>query len=375
MNRLVVAASAAVLSVAILAPVATADGRSAIAYPAAANADPFHLSLPAPTGDAPVGVRSDWVIDPAEIDPTTLRPRALPIRIWYPARHGAAGVHAPYISPAIEAAIEGSLGLPEGLFAIDTHAIADARPRATIRGVVLVTPGWGLPAATLTGVVVDLASHGYAVVTVDHPHDALVLEAPDGTLLFNTRDATASFDAQVPDMRLVLDDLARLVPEAHPSTPIGILGFSIGGAASAETMLQDDRFTAGINLDGSSRGDVVTAGLDRPFGMMLDREHDLETVVGTKEFLSNLRGPHPVERLDVLHLGFTDFVVFNAEAAAADPLSGAILEHEDPTGTADDLAAGEAALAAQRAFVGSFMDCYLVHRPVATNRCSVAVTP
>jgi predicted dienelactone hydrolase len=375
MNRLAIAASAAMLSVALAGPALAAAGRTPVSRPTAANAEPFHLSLPAPTGDAPVGVRSDWVIDRTEIDPATSQSRALPIRVWYPARHGAAGAHAPYVSASIEAATEGSLGLPDGLFAIDTHAIADARPRPSIRGVVLATPGWGLPAATLTGVVIDLASRGYVVVTVDHPHDALLLEAPDGTFIFNTRNATESFDAQVPDLQLALDDLPRLVPWARPGTPIGVIGHSIGGAAAAETMLVDDRITAGINLDGSSRGAVVTTGLDRPFGMMLDREHDLEVVEGTKEFLSNLRGPHPVQRLDILHLGFTDFVVFNPEATAVDPLSGAILEHEDPTGTADDLAAGRTALAAQRAFIGAFMDCYLVHRPVATNHCTVPVTP
>jgi predicted dienelactone hydrolase len=216
---------------------------------------------------------------------------------------------------------------------------------------------------------IDLASRGYVVVTVDHPHDALVVEAPDGTLIGNSLDAAESFDAQLVDLRLVLDALPRLVPQARRSTPIAIVGHSIGGAAAAEMMLVDHRVRVGINLDGSSRGAVVTEGLDRPFAMMLDRDHDLDTVVGTKEFLSNLRGPHRVKRLDVLHLGFTDFVVFNPEATAADAVSGAILELNDPTGTASDLSAGRAALKTERRFVASFLDCYLVRHPVERSRC------
>jgi hypothetical protein len=39
-------------------------------------------------------------------------------------------------------------------------------------GVIVVSPGWGLPAAMLTGLVTDLASRGFAVVTIDHTHDS-----------------------------------------------------------------------------------------------------------------------------------------------------------------------------------------------------------
>ncbi|HEV7810875.1 MAG TPA: alpha/beta fold hydrolase [Candidatus Limnocylindrales bacterium] len=311
-------------------------------------------------------------MDSSRIDPTTHQARALPIRIWYPARHRGGGRRAHYLSPAIEAAIESSLGLPSGLFDVNTHAVANARPRSSIRGIVLMTPGWGLPVATLTGITIDLASRGYVVVTVDHPHDALLVEAPDGTLISNSLDAAASFDAQLVDLRLVLDALPRLVPQARRSTPIGVVGHSIGGAAAAELMLVDRRVQVGINLDGSSRGGVVKAGLDAPFGMMLDRDHDLDTAVGTKEFLSNLRGPHRVKRLDVLHLGFTDFVVFNPEATGADPLSGAILEFNDPTGTASDLSAGRGALKAERRFVASFLDCYLVRHRIGRGGCGSA---
>jgi hypothetical protein len=375
MNRLIAIPAALLLVASIAVPAWGSSPQAARSRTPSTTDKAFHLSLPRPTGAAPVGVRSEWVFDPARIDPTTRKPRALPIRIWYPARRGSGGARARYVSPAIEAAIESSLGLPAGLFDVNTHAFTNARPRSSIRGIVLMTPGWGLPVATLTGITVDLASRGYVVVTADHPHDALILEAPDGTLIANSLDAAASYDAQIVDLRLVLDALPRLVPQARRSTPIGVVGHSIGGAAAAELVLIDQRVRVGVNLDGSSRGAVVTAGLDAPFAMMLDRDHDLDTVVGTKEFLSNLRGPRRVKRLDVLHLGFTDFVVFNPEATATDPVAGAILELNDPTGTASDLAAGRAALKAERRFVASFLDCYLAHHPVEGRGCRRAATP
>jgi dienelactone hydrolase len=54
---------------------------------------------------------------------------------------------------------------------------------------------------------------------------------------------------------------------------LGMFGFSLGGYASANTMLADERVTAGIDLDGTLQddpvkgplGEVARTGLDRPF--------------------------------------------------------------------------------------------------------------
>ena len=53
---------------------------------------------------------------------------------------------------------------------------------------------------------------------------------------------------------------------------LGMFGFSLGGYASANTMLADERVTAGIDLDGTLQddpvkgplGEVARTGLDRP---------------------------------------------------------------------------------------------------------------
>jgi hypothetical protein len=371
MNRTFGIAAATLVALTLTVPVAASARQPAnpTVRQASSAVAGFHLSLPAPTGQFAVGVRSDWVIDPDRIDSATNQPRALPIRVWYPAQHRSDGPSARYMSPLVTALVEGSLGVPAGMFEIDTHATADARPRSHVKGVILASPGHGLPVATLTGLMTDLASRGYAVVAIDHPHDAAVVEAPDGTPIANDLNGTAAYEAKIPDIGLVLDALPRLVPQAGPDTPVGMFGHSIGGAAAAERMRTDTRLDAGVNLDGSSRGAVVAEGLDRPFGMMLSSIHDLELAHETKEFISNLRGPHPIRRLDILHTGYTDFVVFNPEAAEAEPILGAILEYNQPAGTVDSLAAGRAAMAAQREFLAAFMDCYLVANHGSTAHC------
>ena len=98
-----------------------------------------------------------------------------------------------------------------------------------------------------------------------------------------------------------------------------MFGHSRGAAATPEVMFRDPRVVAGVGLDigtilfGDPPGEVVAAGLDRAFETMcsLDLRCDLPFIV---DFVSHLRGPHPVEQLDILHTGYTDFVVFNPEA-------------------------------------------------------------
>lgn len=321
------------------------------------------LSLPAPTGPYAVGVRSASVFDPTRIDKTTGRARRLPIRVWYPARGDPAGPSAPYLSRRIQKTLETEFGLPSGLLDIDTHASTDAPGRRHLRGVILAQPGAGNLVAFQTGQVIELASRGYAVVTMDHPHETLVVEEPDGTLIHGEDPESRPFTERLLDAAAVLSELPRLVPQAGRRTPIGMFGHSRGGATTAEVMFHHPRVVAGVDLDGSLRGDVVAAGLDQPFGVMVSREFPLDDP-GLAAFLAKLRGPHPTRQLDVLHNGYTDWVVFNPQAARADPALGAKLEGLLPTGTVHSQRAGRRALSAQRQFLTRFMKCYLTNDEV-----------
>ena len=334
--------------------------------PTTSNPIPSVLSLPRPTGPYPVGVRSASVSDPSRIDEQTGRPRRLPIRVWYPAQH-AGGRAAPYVSPAVQPIVEAVVGLPAGMLGIDTHAAQNVRARRSVAGVVLVQHGGGTLAAFQTGQVVDLASRGYAVVTMDHPHESIIVEEPDGTLIHGVENAeTIPFQERLLDADVVLDALPRLVPEAWRNTPIAMFGHSRGGAATAEVMYHHPEVVAGVDLDGSPRGDVIAAGLDRPLGFMLSRIFDPDDP-GLVDFLSKLRGPHPLRQLDVLHYGYTDWVVFNPQANRADPALGTHLEQLLSTGTTDDLRHGQYALAAQRQFVARFMARYLTRATDAST--------
>jgi pimeloyl-ACP methyl ester carboxylesterase len=324
------------------------------------------LSIPRPTGRRPVGVRSTFVRDPARTETRTGGPRAIPVRVWYPAKHRQ-GSSAPYFSAAVQAFIERELGLPTGLFDIETHATLDAPARRNVRGVLLFTGGFGTPVAFYTGLISELASHGYVVVAFDHPHETFVVEQPDGSLIridladdagpgqdCSSPSACPVFEARLDDIRVVLGALDDLVPEARPRTPIGIFGHSNGGAAAGVAIRRHPVVRAGVNLDGFIPPGLITAGLDRPFGLMLGLDVQEQELRDIEIFLSSMRAPHPLRSLDIRHYGFSDFVVFNPQAQRADPTLGSALEATFFAGTLDSPRAGRRALTQQRRFLVRF---------------------
>jgi hypothetical protein len=349
-----------------------APDRSATTARGAPSAGGVELSIPRPTGRHPVGVRSTFAYDSARTEPTTGGRRAIPVRVWYPANHRH-GPSAPYLSAPVQPVIEQAISAPAGLFDIDTHAIVDAPARRRVRGVLVFTGGFAVPVALYTGLIAELASSGYVVVAFDHPHETFVVEQPDGSVIPNDlpddagpgRDCSTSpsacpvFEARLLDIGVVLGALEDLFPQARPRTPIGIFGHSNGGAAAGVAMRRYPQLGAGVNLDGFIPPGLITAGLDRPFGLMLGLDQRPQELRDIEVFLSKMRAPHRQRTLDIHHYGFSDFVVFNPQARRADPPLGMALEASYFTGTLDSLRAGRRALRQQRQFLVRFFDRYL----------------
>jgi hypothetical protein len=365
-RRLATLAAVAALTAVLPATLAT---HAAADVPNPSDATSLGLKLPPPTGPHLVGSRSDFVSDPSRIDADTGQPRELPVRVWYPAKKNSRGLAAPYASPVVQAELEKFTGAAPGAFNVDTHAVTGAAPRSHPRGVLLLAPGGGSITAFQTGLVIDLVSHGYTVVAVEIPHESFIVELSDGTVIRQSDASPYPFREWRLDAQAVLDNLTRLVPQARRETPVGMFGHSRGGAATIDTLFHDSRVTAGVSLDtgGILFGDdvtppseVVTAGLDQPLGLTCSIGFPCTTTPYLIDFLPRLRGAHPVLDLPVLHNGYTDFVVFNAQAAQVDRAVAEVLETGFfDTGTLDDLSAGKAAMRAERDFLANFFDRYL----------------
>ncbi|MFK3985363.1 alpha/beta hydrolase family protein [Micromonospora sp. NPDC050397] len=246
------------------------------------------LALPVPTGPHPVGRTILHLVDPDRADPWVRHePRELMVSIWYPARTGQ-GRLAPYVTPAESAlilALREIVDQPTDLFArVRTHARVAVEPLDTAGRLplVLLSPGFGFPRTSLSGLAEELASNGYLVAGVDHNHESAAVTFPDGRV---TGFLAAELDPDGPtvaggraaDLAFVLDrlgvaPLSRRVDTrpcwsgAHLIDPdrVAVVGHSMGGAAAARVMLVDRRFRAGANLDGAFQP-PLTADLDRPF--------------------------------------------------------------------------------------------------------------
>ena len=324
------------------------------------------LQVPVATGPFDVGTRSIALTDSARREPGDAKhARSLVIQLWYPAASG--GRRAVYMTPTVAKFVAKNTGArPALLEGVKLDATADTEPLARSGGwpVVLFSPGFGVERELYTGLTEDLASHGYVVVAIDHPHDAGIVEFPDGHVVIagTPLDITTALAVRVADTRFVLTQLARLERSGAFSgrldlARVGMVGHSLGGAAAASTMVIDPRIRAGADLDGLLFEPARTRGLSRPF-LLMSADPGFADVSNLAGFWSKLRGPHyAIDVKGARHFAFSDLVTFVPGLMRANPTTGQAAKQL--VGKLD----GTATLAAERAYLRAFFDRFLREKP------------
>ncbi|MET8156642.1 alpha/beta hydrolase [Sphaerisporangium sp. NPDC005289] len=240
--------------------------------------------LPAPTGPHPVGTTSLYLKDASRPDPWVPEAgaRELMVSLWYPAT-SRSGPRAPYVTPKESELIlqgKGVTGVPADVLSrTRTNAHTDARPAGVRRTLPLVvlSPGFTDPRSSLTALAEELASRGYVVAGIDHTYEAFATTFPGGRLTtcaaceLETDDfGKKAVENRAVDVSFVVDELTGPHPAwrgaslIDPSR-IAMAGSSLGGASAAETMLNDPRVRAGINMDGTMFAPISASGVARPF--------------------------------------------------------------------------------------------------------------
>ncbi|MFF2044382.1 alpha/beta hydrolase family protein [Kitasatospora sp. NPDC058170] len=279
--------------------------------------------LPQPTGPYPVGTTALHLVDTGRQDPWKPgQARELMVSFWYPTTRPAHGdERARFMEPRAAGHFGGKDGASSFNYqaepgrtdwsGIRTHARQDAPVlpggAGAPRPVVLYSAGLGDPRTWGTGLVEDLASRGYVVVTVDHPYDASEVAFPGGGMaesvlppMFGQPGLDIGavlrkvIQTRVDDTRFVLDQLAALRTDGRLPAGlgasldlgrIGMVGHSGGGSTAVQTMHDDPRIAAGVNMDGQlhfpgpdGTGVYLTSvaedGLDRPFLLMGSQSPD-----------------------------------------------------------------------------------------------------
>jgi dienelactone hydrolase len=230
-------------------------------------------------------------------------PRRFMVQVWHPAEVTSTSKHAPWMSePKIYApAIAKFLGLPS--FFLD-HLALSVSPAyldvplakaSTPYPLILFSHGWNGFNAQNTGQAVELASHGYVVVAIQHTYGALITVFPDGTVVLNNPKALPEnaddpnyevvarrlVDQWAGDMAFVLDQLQGFDEDAGSMffqkldlERVGVYGHSTGGGAAIQFCGVDLRCKAVLGMDPFMRpvtAEVIKNGISQPSFFMFSQ--------------------------------------------------------------------------------------------------------
>ena len=346
-----------------------AAAATAAADPAPAGTPAATPVLPHPTGGFPIGVVDLHLVDRSRPDPWNPPQsyRELMVSIVYPARNVAGHARAPLMTRGVSdgfnaLAAPDDYGVPDGTTidwsAIRTFEYEDAPAAGGRFPVVLYSPGVGDVRSWDSVLVDQLASEGYVVVTIDPTYEAAAVQFPANAANPAGRVVPSNLmswfqqaqqngtvpqllqqvvNTRVADSKFVLDELDVLAsgdnPDAeHRALPagvaheldlddVGMFGQSAGGFTALETMYEDPRIKAGIDMDGTLEfvagtpndtnfSPVAQHGLAKPFLLLGSQTSDActpSTDPSCAAVLAHSTGPHAALTLDdTVHGSFTD---------------------------------------------------------------------
>jgi len=198
---------------------------SGCAAPSPRPARRLRLMLQAPSGPYPIGTAALHLVDHSRRDPwlAVARPREVMASVWYPALDDGRYPWAPWMPPAAGKLFLTQL-IPSPLTGPSAVTSAPPVPLDSVRlpvtqarqgapadlsvqrhPVVLYSPGYGDDRELGTGLVSDLASRGYIVVTTDYTYEAAEVEFPGGRVEAGRQtDLSKAVKVRVADTRFCL---------------------------------------------------------------------------------------------------------------------------------------------------------------------------
>lgn len=287
-----------------------------------------------PTGKYLVGTRIFRWVDMARDEQITTRKddkRNVVVQAWYPAQEGSQGTHSEYIDGLGE--LPAQIGpLPSWVFdhyeQVNTYGLMNVAVSKTKKKwpVILFLTGNGASRAFYTSLVSGLASHGYIVLAIDHPYEAMIAKLADGKIT-TTIEAHSSEQSslvglmeerlitRIADVEFVLDQLQS--PLASPKdffysldhNSIFITGHSLGGASAAVAMAADPRIKAAANIDGTLYGQLPRPNGTHPF-LLIESSKDGDRFQsyqnGNKKLFKQFNGGFRFQIPEADHYSFTD---------------------------------------------------------------------
>ncbi|WP_170885576.1 alpha/beta hydrolase family protein [Bacillus alkalicellulosilyticus] len=245
------------------------------------------FQLPTATGPYQTGVITEHLVDESRNEHWTNSSeyREMMVTVWYPVDPEIeSNVKAKFPQKEIAGAISTLFHLPSFLFdylkSVDVQSYENAPVSKQVQTypVLIFSHGYGGTRTQNLSQMEELASHGYVIVSIDHTYDSGYTVFPDGREVkmvnselsdeghhqaIQTRSQDASF--VLDQLNLWNSESDNLFANKLDLEKVGMFGHSYGGATTAKTLATDERFKAGINMDGALYGNDVTQGLSQPF--------------------------------------------------------------------------------------------------------------
>ena len=262
-------------------------------------------NIPTPSGPLPIGTVIYELTDTTrkELYSGKDEARRFMIQAWYPADIKSTDERAPWMSnaeiyaPAIATYIDLPAYFLDHLALMNIPAYKDARVAQADVGypIIIFSHGWNGFNAQNSGQALELASHGYVVIAVQHTYGAVITVFPDGTVAPNNPQALPEnaddpnyevvarklVDQWAGDISFTLDQFERLNKDTDSiffqnldMERIGVYGHSTGGGAAIQFCGTDLRCDALLGMDPFMRpvsAEVIANGVSQPSFFMFSQ--------------------------------------------------------------------------------------------------------
>ncbi|HMD81206.1 MAG TPA: hypothetical protein VKE92_07850 [Anaerolineales bacterium] len=261
--------------------------------------------IPVPSGPYQVGTRIYELTDAErqEIYSGQEEARRFMIQVWYPSEANSSEDRAPWMvdaeifAPAIATYIDMPAFFLDHLALVKLPAYHEPKVAAsnTAYPVILFSHGWNGFSAQNSSQAIQLASHGYVVIGIQHTYGAIITVFSDGTVAKNNPSAlpegTATEEYETAahilseqwagDLGLTLDYMG--LHNNNPDSPfytlldlsrVGVYGHSTGGGAAIKFCGKDLRCKAVLGMDPFMRPvstAVIENGLSQPAFFMFSQ--------------------------------------------------------------------------------------------------------
>jgi predicted dienelactone hydrolase len=300
--------------------------------------------IPAPSGPYSIGTSIYEMTDASrkELYSGKDESRRFMIQVWYPAEVKSTDIKAPWMAnadifaPAIARFINMPAYFLDHLALVDIPAYQDAQLASAEKPfpIILFSHGWKGFNAQNSGQALELASHGYVVMAIQHTYGAVTTVFPDGTVAPNNPNALPADDNDpdyeiiarklvnqwAGDMSFVLDEINDPNTEAGTFfnskldfSRIGVYGHSTGGGAAIQFCGTDSRCKAVLGMDPFMRpvsAEVIANGVSQPSFFMFS-QYWFDDVNSINNKLFDQFQPHNSNELGAIYITGTKHYDFS----------------------------------------------------------------